>query len=124
MLAGDSTLIPIIEANAESSSPLNLIAKDTLDIHPYDRSNDLFLQGKIDKLVQKVSKLKLSNKQKDNIIEENRLSLRNKDEIIQNKDRIIEESRIDLRNKDVTVDRLTNTNNVLVQRNNHTYYVR
>ena len=46
------------------------------------------------------------------MLEENRLT-------IKNKDRIIEESRVDLRNKDVTVDRLTNTNNVLVQRNNH-----
>ena len=110
VLAGDSSLIPIIEANAESSSPLNIIAKDTLNRDSYDRSNDLFLQGRIDKLTQKVSKLKLLIEKKDNLIEQ-------KDTIIQNKDIIIEENRLVLREKDTTISDLCSSNKILVKAN-------
>ena len=63
----------------------------------------MFLQGRIDKLTQKVSKLKLLIEKKDNLLEQ--------------KDNIIEENRLALREKDTTISDLCSSNKILVKAN-------
>ena len=78
---------------------------------------DSILQGQIDKLTSKISKLKITLKKKDEIIEDNRLSLKKKDEIIEKKDNIIDENRLVIREKDISLNTLVITNHDLVERN-------
>jgi hypothetical protein len=96
VMAGDLSLKDIIDSNYVSNDTINIVARDTLDKNPYDKSNDLFLQGRIDKLTQKVTKLKLLNEQKD-------IALREKDNKLEQKDTII--------------STLCSSNNILVKAN-------
>jgi hypothetical protein len=77
VLAGDQTLIPIIEANAESTDLIHETARLALEKNPIKNQEEVdnFLRGKIDKL--KIKNIELKTE-----IKEIRIALKEKDSLI------------------------------------------